>query len=96
MAAELSTGVLALTAIRNSSHKISMLVTANSSEFHKKAISRTYFTCSDGDRIIDTIKKAVETGEGQSITVSSKGTDKEGNAIADFKFEWSFKLKSKP
>lgn len=96
MAAELSTGVLALQAIKNSSQKVSMLVTANSSEFYKKAVTRTYFTCSEGATIIETIEKAIQTGEGQSITVSSTGTDKHGNAIANFKFEWSFKVKSKP
>ena len=50
MAAELSTGTLAMSAIYKRNPPISMLVIRVESEYFKKATGRSYFTCIDGER----------------------------------------------
>jgi hypothetical protein len=51
MAAELSTGALVISKIKESKRNISMLVANNTSNFTKKATGRITFTCTDGDLI---------------------------------------------
>ena len=94
MAAELSTGVLVLFQIQKSNRKISMLVTANKSNFIKKAVGRITFICSDGALAQQAIKKAIATGEGQVFWMKSIGTNSDGVQVAEMDFEWSIKLKS--
>ncbi|MCB0382751.1 MAG: DUF4442 domain-containing protein [Psychroserpens sp.] len=93
MAAELTTGALVMSKIKTSGRKMSMLVTNNDATFTKKATGRIQFTCNQGQVIDDAIIKAIETGEGQTIRLNSKGINKEGIQVSDFNFEWSIKLK---
>ena len=93
MAAELSSGVIALAAVSDSSVPVSMLVLKMRAEFLKKAKSKIVFTCNDGEKIRETVKKSVETGEGQTIEVHSSGFDTTGDIVAEFVFEWTFKPK---
>ncbi|MFD0965027.1 thioesterase [Pseudofulvibacter geojedonensis] len=93
MASELSTGALVLKKIQESGNKISMLVTHNTGSYSKKAVGRITFTCSDGDLINDAIKKAIETKEGQKITLTSVGIDNEGDEVGKYTYEWSIKAK---
>ena len=88
-AAELSTGLLALSAIEN--HNVSMLVVGMNASFFKKAKGKVVFVCEDGDKIKKTVKKAIETKEGQILSVSSRGFNKKKEIIAEFEFTWSFK-----
>ncbi|MDO5977792.1 DUF4442 domain-containing protein [Flavivirga spongiicola] len=94
MAAELSTGALMVSKIKESGKRISMLVTSNKATFTKKAIGRITFTCHDGKDIDEAIKKAIETREGQTIRVKSTGVNEEGLEVSNFNFEWSIKVKS--
>lgn len=94
MAAELTTGALMMSKIKSSGRKISMLVANNNGSFTKKAVGRITFTCDQGAAINDAITKAIETGEGQTIWLNSKGINKEGVQVSDFNFEWTIKLKS--
>lgn len=94
MAAELSSGVLVMDAIAKSGKKVSMLVINMNATFTKKATGKVVFECNDGLKIKETIKKAVETGEGQTITVTSEGINEDGVSVSKFQFEWSFKVKS--
>ncbi|WP_225035640.1 DUF4442 domain-containing protein [Winogradskyella sp. SM1960] len=94
MAAELTTGALVMKKIRGSGKKISMLVASNNASFTKKATGRIMFTCKEGHKIDDAISKAIETGEGQTVWLNSKGINKEGVEVSDFNFEWTLKVKS--
>jgi len=93
MAAELSTGVVAMDAITRSPKKVSMLVFDMNAKFIKKARSKIVFTCSQVQDINDAVKKSVETGEGVTINVKSNGIDKEGDVVSEFNFTWTFKVK---
>lgn len=94
MAAELSTGILCIDKIRKSKHKVSMLVIEQKAVFTKKAVGEISFTCTQGAMIDEVLKKAIETGEGQTIELISKGIDEKGEQVSEFTFLWSFKLKS--
>jgi hypothetical protein len=95
MAAEMSTGLLALGHTHKRAQPVSMLVTKMEASFLKKATERIYFTCPDGDHILQAIEKAVATGEGQAVTATSTGRTKAGEIVSQFAIEWSFKVKSK-
>ncbi|WP_033956356.1 DUF4442 domain-containing protein [Psychroserpens jangbogonensis] len=94
MAAELTTGALVMSKVKASGNKMSMLVTSNNATYSKKATGRIHFTCNQGKDIDDLISKAIETGEGQSIVLNSKGVNSEGVQVSDFNFEWSIKVRS--
>lgn len=94
MAAELTTGVLMIDKIKQTGKQISMLVTSNKSTFTKKATGRITFICNEGNLIDDLISKAIKTGEGQTLWISSVGTNEEGVEVSTFKFQWSIKVKS--
>lgn len=93
MAAEMSTGVLAMGHLYNCKPQVSMLVVKVEGEFLKKAVGITVFTCEEGKQIQDTIAESIRTGEGLSIRVKSTGINKSGDTIAEFYITWSFKRK---
>lgn len=93
MAAELSTGTLVMSCIRDSDRTISMLIASNKATFLKKATGRIYFTCEDGLLIEQAIKKTIETGQGQTCWMKAKGMNSEGIPVSVFEFEWTVKLK---
>lgn len=94
MAAELSTGALVLSQIRDSKKNISMLVANSKSNFTKKAVGRITFTCNDGLLIEDAVKQAIATNEGQTIWMKSIGIDQKDDQVSEFDFEWSVRVKS--
>ncbi len=94
MAAEMSTGVLALAHIYKRQPSVSMLVTNIEGNFQKKATGITIFTCEDGSGIRQTIEDAVISGEGRIFTARSYGKNKDNEIVAEFKITWSFKVKS--
>lgn len=93
MAAELTTGALVMSKIKQSNHNISMLVATNNASFVKKATGRITFTCNEGQKVDEAIKKAIETQEGQTIWMNSIGVNAEGIEVSHFNFEWTIKLK---
>jgi translation elongation factor EF-Tu-like GTPase len=93
MAAEMSTGVLALGHLHGRRPAVSMLVTSLQASFVKKATERIYFTCDDGEAMLAAIEKAVATGEGQTFTARSIGKTAGGDIVSEFLIEWSFKAK---
>jgi hypothetical protein len=94
MAAEMSTGVLAMMHIYKRSPSVSMLITNMEATYFKKATGKTFFLCEAGKQIYNTIEESLATKESKSITVRSTGTNKEGELIAEFLFTWSFKGKA--
>ncbi len=91
-AAELSTGLMATTALKGRG-KISMLVTNIEVEFLKKASSTITFTCEEGIKIIEAVQQAIDTKEGVKVTINSTGTLANGDIASKIKITWSFKVK---
>ena len=89
MAAELATGVLLTSAIRESGAKISMLVLNNKANFSKKATGRISFQCDQGLEVKAAVAKTVETGASQTIWMDATGTDEQGDVVSHFSFEWT-------
>jgi hypothetical protein len=94
MAAEASTGVIAMMYVYGADPRVSMLVTGMKATFSKKAVGRVHFTCMDGKAIADAIAETQRTGEGVVISATSTGKDEQGDTVAEFVFEWSFKRKN--
>ncbi|MFN5932018.1 MAG: thioesterase [Chitinophagaceae bacterium] len=94
MAAEMSSGLLALLHVYRSNPSVSMLVLTVKGNFHKKATGKTIFRCKDGALIEDAVKKAKETGEGITVESISKGYNEKGELVADFTVLWTFKAKN--
>ncbi len=93
MAAELATGALVLSYIKESNQNISMLVANSKSNFSKKATGRINFTCNDGLLVQNAIKHTIDTGEGQTIWLQSIGLNEKGEQVSIFDFEWTVLLK---
>ena len=94
MAAEMSTGVIALSNVHKRKPSISMLVTKMEATYFKKTTGTVFFTCEQGKEITSIIDEAVATGEGKTIIAKSTGKNKSGEIVAEFLFTWSFKSKS--
>lgn len=94
MAAEMSTGVLAMAHTYEQQPAISMLIINTQGHFIKKATGLTTFTCEDGMAIQHIIKEAMASGKSTSIAARSVGKNKSGEVVAEFSFTWSFKIKS--
>ncbi len=94
MAAEMSSGMLAMLHVYRSEPAVSMLVLTLTGNFHKKATGVTTFRCDDGPLIEEAIRKAKATGEGVTVETVSRGYSSSGELVADFKVLWTFKAKS--
>lgn len=95
MAAEMSTGVLAMAQLHKINPPVSMLVVKVESEYFKKATARTSFVCEDGELFQQAIKETIATGEARTVKAKSIGTNKDGEVVATFFITWSFKRKAK-
>jgi hypothetical protein len=84
MAAEMSTGVLAMAHVYKRKPGVSMLVTAVESSYHKKATGLTTFHCNDGDIIRQAIETAIATNVAQSIKAKSTGYNHLNEVVAEF------------
>jgi len=93
MAAEMSTGLLALINTYQKKSPISMLVTKVEANYFKKAKAVTFFTCEEGPEITNAVNEAAKSGGGKTIIVKSIGKNRDGEPIAEFLFTWSFKKK---
>jgi hypothetical protein len=94
MAAEMSSGMIAMMHTHNAKPSISMLVTNVEGQFVKKATGVTIFTCEDGGPMKNVIEECVTTGEGRTYVCTSTGRNKDGEVVAKFSVTWSFKARS--
>jgi len=94
MAAEMSTGALAMAYIYKRDPPVSMLVVKTEAEYFKKATGKTNFACNDGIAMKEIIEKAMVSGEGESFTAISNGFNESGELVAKFLITWSFKKKN--
>jgi hypothetical protein len=95
MAAEMSTGVIGLMQLHKRTPAVSMLVVNLEAAYFKKAVSRTYFVCEDGELIQAAVDGTIADGEARTVRAKSVGKNKEGEIVAEFYITWSFKAKSK-
>jgi len=95
MAAEMSTGVLALLAIENSGQSVAMLVGEMEGGFTKKADRLVTFTCSDGDKMFAAVAETCRTGEPVTVRMETVGRMADGTEVSRFFFTWSLKRRSK-
>ena len=93
MAAEMSTGALALGHLYKRKPPVSMLVVKTEGEYFKKAIDKTTFVCEAGSEIKRMIEEAVATGEARTVKAKTIGKNKSGELVAEFFITWSFKIK---
>lgn len=94
MAAELSTGALAMANVHGRKPAVSMLVVKMEAGYFKKATGKIYFTCNDGHKFIHAVNAAIETGEGQTLQALSNGLNEAGEIVAEFLITWSFKARA--
>lgn len=94
MAAELSSAVIALSAIANVKVPVSMLVLKMEAEFTKKARTKVVFTCKDVQNIKNTVSESISTGEGKTVKITSTGLDLNGEVVSVFYITWTFKPKN--
>jgi hypothetical protein len=93
MAAELSTGALALAAVESAPRPVALLITGLTASFEKKAVSLTSFTCTDGAKLFAAVDQTIATGEPVTVEVPTIGTAPDGVVVARFTFTWSFKVR---
>ncbi len=93
MAAEMSTGVLAMGHCYKKTPHVSMLVSRLEATFTKKATGRITFVCEDGERIETAINNAIQYGKSTTINAHTSGKDKNGDTVASFIVTWSFRAK---
>ena len=94
MAAEMTTGSLAMAHVYKRKPAISMLVVKTDGTYYKKADSLTTFTCNDGQSLKDHIERAIASGDPVTFTAKSTGKNAKGELVAEFLITWSFKKKS--
>ena len=93
MAAELSTGALVMSKIKQDDLNISMLLAGSNGNFIKRVRGRVTFTCNDGKLVDQAIANAVITREGHSIKLTAKGVDDQGMEVSNFTFQWTIKVR---
>jgi hypothetical protein len=93
MAAEMSSGSLALAHVYKRQPAVSMLVVKFEASYFKKATGRTRFECKDGGLLQQVIEKAIATGEPQVCVTTSTGVNQQGDKVAECLITWSFKAK---
>lgn len=95
MAAELSTAVLAITAIQGYKPSIATIIVDLEAEFVKKATAKVVFTCEDGNAVFDAVNQCISSGEATTIKTKTVGRMPDGTIVSTFWFTWSFKQRSK-
>ena len=95
MAAEMSTGVLAMAHTYRQDPAVSMLVLKVEGNFMKKATGITTFTCEDGKLVTQLVREALSSGKATTATMRSTGKNKDGDTVAEFAITWTFKSKVK-
>ena len=94
MAAELSTGALAMLAVEAAPRSVAMLITGMEVTFGKKATGLVTFTCEDGTEIFAAVRETLETGEPAVAEAATVGRMADGTEVSRFVFKWSFKRRS--
>ncbi len=95
MAAEMSTGILAMSCVYRLQPAMSLLVIGMEGNFYKKATGITSFICEEGNQVRQVVKEAAKSGMPQTIKIRSLGVNEKQEPVAEFYITWSFKSKLK-
>lgn len=95
MAAEMSTGVLAMAHVYERKPGVSMLVLKIQGNFTKKATGITTFTCEEGPAIRQAVEMAISSGQSRIVTAKSFGRNQANEIVAEFDITWTFKAKDR-
>jgi hypothetical protein len=95
MAAELSTGALAMMATELAGQPVALLIVNLEASFEKKAQALTAFTCEEGAKAFAAVAETVRNGEPATARMETVGRSPDGTIVARFAFTWSFKRRSK-
>ena len=93
MAAEMSTGILAMMHTYQKKPAISLLVIKVEGNFFKKATGISSFSCEDGQVFKQAIQEASASGKSTTVAARSTGKDRSGDIVAEFVITWSFKAR---
>ena len=93
MAAEMSTGALAMAHVHKRKPAVSMLVVKVEAEYFKRATGITTFICDDGQLLKQAIEETVRTGDAVTVRARSAGINAKEETVALFHITWSFKVK---
>lgn len=93
MAAEMSTGILAMAQVFRRKPRVLLLVTAVESKYLKKATGKTTFVCNDGWLLEAAVAQAIQSKEAQTVRAAALGYNKDEELVAEFWITWSFKVK---
>jgi phage terminase large subunit-like protein len=96
MAAEMSTGILAMANVYERKPPVSMLVLTVNGDYKKKATGRTTFTCEQGALLKQVVETAIATKKPGTVALTSTGRNEAGEVVAEFLIEWGFKAKAGP
>lgn len=91
MAAELTTGVLVMRAIREAGVPVSMLVASCAASYQKKATGKIIFSCDQGELVRQAVAEAAKTDSPVILSLVSRGRNEAGEQVAEMKFEWTLK-----
>ena len=94
MAAELSTGALAMASTDLAPRPVALLIVGLTASFEKKATGLTTFTCEEGDKLAAAVARTLETGEPATAEVETIGRAPDGTVVARLTFTWSFKVRA--
>lgn len=94
MAAEMSTGLLAMAHLYKSNPSVSMLVVRLEAEFFKKATERIFFTCADGEAFYEAVNDTLRDGLPRTVSAKATGRNSGGEVVAQFLITWSLKAKA--
>jgi hypothetical protein len=95
MAAEMSTGALAMMATELASQPVALLIVNLEASFEKRAQALTTFTCEDGAKAFAAVAETVHTGAPVTARMETVGRSPERLVVARFAFTWSFRRRSK-
>ena len=91
MAAEMSTGAVAMVLAQGSPGSLSTLVREVRGNFTKKAAGLVVFSFAEVAHMAAAIERAAAGGEGETFVARSVGRMGDGRVVAEFDVTWSFK-----
>jgi len=94
MAAEMSTGAMALGAVRVAPVPVALLIVDLKASFGKKATAKTTFRCTQGAALRQAVACTLASGEAATASVVTVGQMADGTEVARFTFTWSFKRRA--
>ncbi len=94
MAAEMSTGAPGLVIREDAPRPVSMLVLSVRANYGKRLTGAGTFTCEDVPTIRAAIEQAAASDAPQVVSARAIGRNAEGEPVAEFVVDWSFKRRT--